>query len=121
MLLSSAYPGGLTSRNAQKNPMPMMIPGMARGNRSMTGSDRRSMNRERCATAVASATTPAVTTAPTSATSALLRIDWASVPCLMACQLPAVSRCQGAIRGVSSETTEFSASAAIGANVVAAR
>src|ERR1700730_8912313 len=33
MLFSSACPGGLTRRNAQKNPMPMMIPGMDRGNR----------------------------------------------------------------------------------------
>src|SRR5712691_5354844 len=47
MLFRSALPGGLTSRNVQKNPIPMMIPGMARGKSSMNGIQRRSLNLDR--------------------------------------------------------------------------
>src|SRR5580700_11005443 len=121
MLFRSALPGGLTSRNVQKNPIPMMIPGMALGKSIRNGSEWRSLNLDRCATAVASATTTAVTTAPTSAISTVFRIEWAIVPRPIVCQLLSVNRCQGAIIGVSSVTTEDSASAAIGANVVATR
>src|SRR5580700_2569553 len=47
MLFSSACPGGLTSRNVQKNPIPMMIPGMALGKSSRNGMERRNMNFDR--------------------------------------------------------------------------
>src|SRR5260370_38412045 len=55
LLFRSALPGGLTSRKVQKNPLPRMIPGMARGNSMPNGRERRSRQPDRCRTAVACA------------------------------------------------------------------
>src|SRR5580704_7113837 len=58
---------------------------------------------------------------PMSAISTVFRIEWASAPDEIARQLSSVSICQGGISGVKVATTEETASAASGANVVAAR
>src|SRR5579859_2376882 len=92
MLLSSACPGGLTITKDQKNPIPMMIPGMALGKSRVNGRERRSRNLDRCATAVASATSEAVTTAPASAISTEFLIELRYTPLPIAVQLRLVSR-----------------------------